>query len=220
MKLRGMVPAPKVIRDVVIIGGGGHAKVLASIILKLKDFRLLGYSDLKTNGVLICVPYLGRDEQTLSNYSPANTVVAIGVGKIGLNPIRQRIVESPSVVRFNLPEIISPSSIVNNAKVFAGAQVFDGVVVNAGATIGAFAILNTNSTIEHDVIIGEFTHIAPNVTICGEVQIGDNCMIGAGSVVIQGVNICANVLIGAGSVVLKDITQSGIYVGNPAKRIK
>lgn len=220
MKLRGMVPAPKVVRDVVIIGGGGHAKVLASIILKISDFRLLGYSDLKSNGVLICVPYLGRDEQTLSNYSPANTVVAIGVGKIGLNPIRQRIVESPAVVRFNLPEIVSPSAIVNNAKVYAGAQIFDGVVVNAGATIGAFAIINTNATIEHDVKIGEFTHIAPNVTICGEVEIGDNCMIGAGSVVIQGVKICENVVVGAGSVVLRDITQSGVYVGNPVKRIK
>ena len=43
--------------------------------------------------------------------------------------------------------------------------------------------------------------------------------IGSNSTILP-VNICSNVVIGAGSVVTKDITKSGKYAGNPAKRIK
>ncbi|MEM7381020.1 MAG: acyltransferase [Bacteroidota bacterium] len=52
-----------------------------------------------------------------------------------------------------------------------------------------------------------------------ETHIGDNVSIGSNATVLP-VNICDNVVIGAGAVVTKDITEKGVYAGNPAKRIK
>ncbi len=49
-------------------------------------------------------------------------------------------------------------------------------------------------------------------------KIGNNVSIGSNATILP-VNICDNTVIGAGSVVTKDIIESGIYVGNPARRI-
>ncbi len=50
-------------------------------------------------------------------------------------------------------------------------------------------------------------------------HIGNNVSIGTNSTILP-VNICDNVVIGAGAVVTKNITEPGIYVGNPAKKIR
>ena len=49
--------------------------------------------------------------------------------------------------------------------------------------------------------------------------IGNNVSIGSNATILP-VDICDNVVIGAGSVVTKNIIESGIYVGNPAKKIR
>jgi len=50
-------------------------------------------------------------------------------------------------------------------------------------------------------------------------QIGNHVSIGSNATILP-VNICDNVVIGAGAVVTKNITESGVYAGNPAKKLK
>lgn len=50
-------------------------------------------------------------------------------------------------------------------------------------------------------------------------QIGNNVSIGSNATILP-VSICDNVVIGAGAVVTKNITQPGVYAGNPAKKIR
>jgi len=50
-------------------------------------------------------------------------------------------------------------------------------------------------------------------------KIGNKVSIGTNSTILP-VNICDNVVIGAGSVVTKDITEPGIYAGNPARLLR
>jgi acetyltransferase-like isoleucine patch superfamily enzyme len=52
-----------------------------------------------------------------------------------------------------------------------------------------------------------------------ETKIGNNVSIGSNATILP-VNICDNVVIGAGSVVTKDIKESGIYAGNPARKLR
>ncbi|NOI82325.1 acyltransferase [Vibrio tubiashii] len=58
------------------------------------------------------------------------------------------------------------------------------------------------------------------VSTIAPVNIGDDCWIGARAIILPGVSITNRVIIGAGSVVTKSINESGIYAGNPAKKIK
>jgi acetyltransferase-like isoleucine patch superfamily enzyme len=90
----------------------------------------------------------------------------------------------------------------------------ENTIIRAGCKIGA------HNNIGHNCDIGLDTVIAAGVIINGGVKIGESCWISSGVMIKHYVNICHNVVIGLGSVVTKDITESGIYVGNPARFLK
>lgn len=205
---------------IVIIGGGGHAKVLISL-LKKTAFAIVGYSDKQNRGTILGIPYLGNDRilpDLIKEHKRCQA--SIGVGKIDASVLRFDLQQKFAALGIEFPVIISPDAIVNEEVLLGeGTVVFDGVVVNSGSEIGRACILNTNSTVEHDCRLGDNVHIAPGATLSGGVTIGHNTMIGAGATVIQSVTICEGCLLGAGSTVVKNITTPGTYVGIPAQRI-
>ena len=207
---------------IIVIGGGGHAKVIISILKKLKSYEVSGYIDKIDKGKILNVNYLGNDGITEGLFKEKNVKNAvIGIGHLKHTDTIQKIYAKLSKIGFSFPIIISPDSIVNeDVKISEGTVVMDGVIVNSGTKIGKFCILNTKSSIDHDCEIGNFVHIAPGVTLSGGVKIGNNSLIGSGATVIQYKTIEDNCIIGAGTVVVKDCLKSGTYVGIPARLSK
>jgi sugar O-acyltransferase (sialic acid O-acetyltransferase NeuD family) len=207
---------------IVVIGGGGHAKVVISV-LKKSAYDIVGYTDGHDRGALLGVPYLGNDgilPEFIKNHGQPFKAI-VGVGKIDVSSRRIALQKELGALGFDFPVIISPHAIVNEeVSLGPGTIIFDGVVVNSGTEIGKACIINSNSTVEHDCHIGENVHIAPGATLSGGVTIGDNCMIGTGANIIQSISICEECLIGAGSNVFRDITSPGIYMGTPARKIR
>jgi sugar O-acyltransferase (sialic acid O-acetyltransferase NeuD family) len=207
---------------IIVVGGGGHAKVVISILRKLETYRILGYTALKDRGSLLDAPYLGSDSE-LDALAPGNEKLnaVLALGQVGLGEPRYKLwtrLQSPSL---SFPLIISPDGTVNEGVSGGeGAVVMDGAVINSGASIGRGAIVNTNCTIEHDVVLADWVHVAPGATISGHVTVGRFSMIGAGATVIEGINIAAGCMVGAGATVVHDLTEQGTYVGSPARRIK
>lgn len=195
-------------KEVIIIGASGHGKVIADIIEKSGD-KVVGFldDDLTKAGVIgpvcDCVKY--KDKRFI-----------IGIGN---TEIRKRIADEYDDL--NYYTAIHPEAVIaNNAKISEGTAVMANAVINALATVGAHSIINTASVVEHDNIIGNFVHISPGAILCGGVTVGDQTHIGAGAVVRNNVTICGNTTVGCGACVVKDITESGIYIGVPAKPIK
>ena len=56
-------------------------------------------------------------------------------------------------------------------------------------------------------------------TLWSSTNVGNNVSIGTNATILP-VIICNNVVIGAGSVVTKNILEPGVYVGNPARKLK
>ncbi len=209
-------------QPIIAIGGGGHAKVVITILRKLKRFRTLGYTDLKDNGTVEGVPYLGSDRELAALAAgPEKPNAVLAVGQIGLGELRCDLWARLQPFALPFPLIISPDAIVNEG-VSGGeaAVVMDGVVINSGAKLGRGAIINTNSTIEHDVALADWVHVAPGATISGGASVGRFSMIGAGATVIEGIKISERCMIGAGATVVRDIIEPGVYVGSPARRIR
>ena len=207
---------------IVVIGGGGHAKVVISV-LKKCAYDIVGYTDRHDRGAILGVPYLGNDgilPEFIKNHGQRFKAI-IGVGKVDVSSRRITLQNELGALGFDFPVIISPQAIVNEeVRLGPGTVIFDGAVVNTGSEIGRACIINTNSTVEHDCHIGENVHIAPGVNLSGGVTIGDNCMIGTGANIIQSISICDECLIGAGSNVFRDISSPGIYMGTPARKIR
>ncbi|HKO18945.1 MAG TPA: acetyltransferase [Acidobacteriaceae bacterium] len=202
----------------VVIGGGGHAAVVICLLRKLQ-YQLIGYTDLKNNGLILGVPYLGPDDHLHAiAASTPNLRAAIGIGQIAEGKKRCSIVEGLSLSLAYFPPIVSPSAIVNESVTLGeGAVVMDGAIINPGASIGRGAIINTHSTVEHDAIVGDWAHIAPGATLCGNVHVGKFAMVGAGATVIEGVSIGSSCMIAAGATVVHTISTAGVYAGTPAR---
>jgi UDP-perosamine 4-acetyltransferase len=210
------------ISGIVVIGGGGHAKVVISILKKLKTYTILGYADRIDKGELSGARYLGTDSEIAGMVSRSEiTNGVLGVGQIGSGKSRYEIWRRLCSKLLAFPKIISPDAIVNDGVIADdGVVVMDGAIINTGAWLGIGVIANTHCTIEHDVRLEDWVHVAPGATVSGGVTVGRFSMIGAGATVIEGKRIGAEIVVGAGATVVSDLDEPGVYIGTPARRMK
>lgn len=205
----------------VLIGGGGHAKVLIAIVKKLDTYWIIGYTDQEDRGLVSDVPFVGSDKNLSGLADCGQLAVVLGVGQVGLGEARCELFARIQAPHLHFPAIVSPDAIVNQGvSIGDGTVVMDGAVINSDARIGCGAIVNTNTTIEHDVVLADWVHIGPGAVISGGAAIGRFSMIGAGATVIEGIHIADRCMVGAGAAVVNDLTEPGVYVGSPARRIK
>lgn len=205
-------------KKVVIIGAGGHAKVIADIIEKSGDIVYGFLDDNKEIGEKIVKNYKVLGNISECKYLQSDIKELYFVIAIGNNYIRKDIYERYTL---NYYTAIHPSCNLGiDVKIKEGTIIMPNVCINASSKIGKNCIINTGAIIEHDNDIQDYVHISPNVTICGTVQIGSCTHIGAGAIVKNNLSITDNCTIGAGAVVVKNIEEEGTYVGVPAKIVK
>jgi sugar O-acyltransferase (sialic acid O-acetyltransferase NeuD family) len=205
----------------VVIGGGGHAKVVLSILRKFPERRILGYTDMTDRGVILGAPYLGSDHDLASRAASGGFDGVLGVGQVGTGQKRRAIWSELRELALDFPPLISPHAVLNlEGMVGEASVVMDGAIIASGASLGRGVIANTNCTVEHDSLVSDWAHIGPGATLSGGVTVGRFSMIGAGATVIEGIKIAESCLVGAGATVVNDLTEAGVYAGCPARRIK
>jgi sugar O-acyltransferase (sialic acid O-acetyltransferase NeuD family) len=194
-------------KPVILVGGGGHARVLLGMLRRL-ELDVLGVVDPHHPVGIECqgVNVLGGDE-ALSAFSADQIELVNGIGSLpGDAGVRERLFRQFSTQGFYFKSVIDLQAFIAKDVVFAqGVQVMMGAIIQAGTQIAENCIINSGAIVEHDCRIGCHVHIAPGATLSGGVVVGDNVHIGTGAVVIQGIHIGSGSVIGAGSVVACDI---------------
>ena len=201
----------------ILIGGGGHARVLKSVIEAMGEGEgeIIGYTD--HHPTTLSLPYLGSDD-VIREYGVDKTALVNGVGSSGLPLLRQAVFLKFKRLGYVFRTLIHPSAMVApDAVVSEGAQIMPGAIINTGAVIGENAIINTGSIAEHDCKISAHVHIAPGVLLSGNVYVGRGVHIGLGARVIQNIKIGDETIIGAGAVVIRDLPASCRALGVPAR---
>ncbi len=195
----------------IIIGAGGHGKVIADTALK-NGYEKICFIDDNLKGDVMGVPVIGTSAD-IEYLNDGNTDFIIGVGN---NATRKEIAEKYQV---NWASLVHPSAqIASDVKIGKGSVIMANAVINVCATIGEHCIVNTGAIVEHDNVIENYVHLSPNTTLGGTVHIGALTHVGIGAIVKNNVKVCFDCVIGAGAVVVKDIEQSGTYIGVPAKK--
>ena len=193
----------------IIIGAGGHAKVVLDIAVK-NGYKDISFIDDNKKDCLGYKVLGGLDALNCLNKEKTDFVIAIGN-----NEVRKKIADAQ---KLNYVSLVHPSATIGlDVTIDVGTVVMAGAVVNPSAKIGKHAIINTGAIVEHDNIIEDFVHISPNATLGGTVTVKNSTHVGIGATVKNNISITNNVVIGAGAVVVKDIVESGVYVGVPAK---
>ncbi len=207
---------------ILLIGGGGHALSLISVIEATSEFVVAGIveSTKESNHKLLDYPILGTDQQLAELLKQIPTCV-IAIGQVKTADTRKKLFAQATLLAAKLPIIIAPNAqVASSAKIGKGTCIMHNCIVSHLSTIGDNTIINNKALIEHQATIGNHCHISTGVLINGGSSIGDECFIGSGTVVLQGISICKNTIVGAGSVVINNITEAGTYAGNPASKIQ
>lgn len=210
--------------EVIILGAGGHAKVLIEALRLAQPGIALGLLDPDRawhGRQILDVPVLGDDDllPSLAAESPELCFV-VGVGAIVASPHRRRLFDLAQGLGLRPFTVIHPAAIISpSAQIEAGAQILAGAVVNTEARIGANAIVNTRAVVEHNCQIQAHAHVATGACLAGGVQVDLEAMIGAGATLRQSIHVAAGAVVGAGAVVVRDVLQGETVVGVPAKAL-
>jgi len=199
-------------KPIILLGAGGHAKVLLDALSCSAD-EVLGYVSPDASSSVLGIDYLGNDESIL-RYAAEEVRLVIAVGDIGL---RQRLFDAFKARGYSFAPVIHPSAIISKDSVLGeGVQVMAGAVIQAGVRVQADVIINTRASIDHDCHIDAHSHMAVGAILAGDIGVGKRVLIGAGSTVIQGVHVGDDSVVGAGAVVIRDVPAGRTVVGVPA----
>lgn len=204
-------------RPLVILGAGGHAKVVVELIRAMDaGFRIVGLLDADpTPRTVAGAPVLGTDAllPELYNQGVRSAFVAIGD-----NGVRRRAAAAARGQGFELVNAISPRATVSpTARLGAGIAIMAGAVVNAEASLEDLVIVNTGAVVEHDARLGIAAHAGPGSVLAGNVEMEAEAFLGAGACAIPGVRIGAGAQVGAGASVVSDIPAGVLAYGVPAR---
>ena len=202
-----------------VVGGGGHAKVVIDIARCCGGFELTGVLDDRASllGRMVAgVPVIGTVDQ-LVELSPGFGGAIVAVGD---NRTRRALAGRVVATGLPLTSLIHPRACVAaSVRLEPGCVIMAGGVVNCDVVIGDGCIVNTGATIDHDCEIGAWAHVGPGAVLCGNISIGEETLIGAGARIIPGITIGARAVVGAGAVVVRNVSDGEKVVGVPARTI-
>jgi UDP-perosamine 4-acetyltransferase len=200
---------------VVIIGAGGHAKVVIELLEEDGRYELAGCTSQGGPGQVLGLNVLGDDSILPSLYAGGVRHAFVAVGN---NRARYDLIRHLRADGFHLVNAISRHAVISpRVRLGEGIAIMAGAVINAASDIGDGAVVNTGATVDHDCRIGECAHIAPGCTLAGCVTVGEGTFLGAGCRVIPNVLIGAWATVGAGAAVIRDIPEHTTAVGVPAR---
>jgi sugar O-acyltransferase (sialic acid O-acetyltransferase NeuD family) len=203
-------------KKLLIIGASGHGKVVADIALKMKKWEQISFlDDNESIESSLGIKVVGRTNEAIELINDYD--IFIGIGN---NATRQRIQEKLEIYGASIPVLIHPNTTLGGqVELGSGTVLMAGAVINCCTKIGRGCIVNTGSTIDHDNYIENYVHVSPGVHLAGTVHIGQGSWLGIGSAISNNISITNRCIVGAGSVVVKDITEPGVYVGVPVRRV-
>ena len=188
-----------------LFGYGGHAREVACQI----DQEVTFFVDDE---------YANNIAKPISEFNPEEYLMMVAVAD---SHDRKAIVDRlPKETKYFT--YIHPSVHIMDDNIEVGEGSFIGAnsILTTNIKVGKHALLNRGNHIGHDCFIGDYFSAMPNAVVGGNVWVDDKVYIGSCSNIREKIKIIANTTIGMNAAVVKNITESGVYVGVPAKKIK
>lgn len=209
---------------IVVIGAGGHARVVLDILFSIGAYEVVGVVALDGPSYIgrYNIAYLGKDDVLPALLESGEAALAaLGVGTVGDNHKRKDLFTRVKAIGYRFPPLIHPRAVVGgDLEQGEGLVVAAGATVNPGVICGTNVLINTGAVVDHDCRLGDHVHVAPGAVLCGGVRVGDTAHVGAGATIIQGLTIGEGAVVGAGAVVVRDVAPWTVVAGNPARVLR
>lgn len=214
--------ANAVTKKCVILGCGGHGRVVLDILMNAREVEIVGFVDSNPQVAgrrIDGVPVLGHPDDL--NRFRDEFEVNCAIVAIGNNGVRRGFADRIERLGLELINAIHPSAnLALNVSLGRNIVIAAGALVCAHCQIGDSVILNTGSLVDHESLIGTATHICPGARIAGRVTVESGAFVGIGATIIQSVRVGYESVVGAGAVVIDDVAPMTTVVGVPARPLR
>lgn len=202
----------------IILGAGGHAKVLLSLLQAIgRDVFGVCAPELTEQGIdrWRGIPVLNLSDDNLTAFPPDKVALVNGVGnQFG----RQWLFNKFKAQGYHFPTLIHPHAWVDPcAKLDEGVHVLAGAIIQVDTVIGKNVIINTRASVDHDCILEDHVHIAPGAILCGHVHVKQGAFIAAGATAVIGMHVGENAVAGAGVSIVRDIAPNYTVIPAPVR---
>ena len=169
-------------RSLLILGAGGHGKVVLDVAESMKCYEIIHFLD---DGKAVGEKVLGYQVVGKISecylYSGNYTDAIVALGK---NEVRLELTKRLKALGYHIPILIHSTSVVSrHANIKEGTVIMPQAVINADARIGTACIINTGAIIEHDCSVGDGSHIAYRAVLGGGAKVGCEVLVDIGSIV-------------------------------------
>lgn len=201
--------------SLVVLGGGGHASDVVSIIEALGQVSDVIVADDGTPNNR----FVGRTVRVSRDISAELIPGRRFVSGVGYPKPRTRLTERAFAANLMPAEpLVHPSAVIATAASIGAASVVGALCyVSALAQIGDHCYLGYGSKVGHDSVVGDYSSLMPGCFVGGDTRIGVGVLVGANATVLQGVSVGDHAVVGAGAVVLENVDAGATVVGNPAR---
>ncbi len=213
---------PKQLQKCVILGCGGHGRVVLDILMNAGCCDVVGFVDSnpqmagrRIDGLKVLG--LPDDLQRIRDRLGVNRAIIA----VGDNGARRGLADRLDAMGFELINAIHPSAnLARNVTLGRNIVIAAGALVCAHCQIGDSVILNTGCIVDHESLIGTATHICPGARLAGRVTMESGAFVGIGATIVQSIRVGYEAVVGAGAVVIEDVAPMSTVVGVPAREVK
>lgn len=168
-------------KRLLILGAGGHGKVVQEVALSLLDIDgkpLYEIVDFLDDNSKEAIGKMADFEKYKYEYQEA----FCGIGN---NTIRKQLLEQAEKLGYTVPVLIHPSAYVSKSAVIeAGTVVEPKAIVNANTIIHRGSIISIGAIVDHDAVVGEYVHVNTGAIIKAGAIVEGGRKLEAGEVVL------------------------------------
>lgn len=206
-------------QKVVILGGGGHAKMCIDILKQMKTYEIIGIIDrnIKIGTKVMGIPVITKDRDLDFKrlYNDGIRLIVIGIGAVKDHSMRDKVYKKLKKYGFYLPNIIHPKASIEASVIMGeGNQIMANAILGSDIRIQNNCIINSGAIVSHDSVLENNVHITPGAILAGGVFVGENSLIGMGSTIYLYVKIGKHVTIYNNCSITKDVPDNSIIKNN------
>jgi len=206
-------------QKVVILGGGGHAKMCIDIMKQMKTYEIIGIIDrnIKIGTKVMGIPVIAKDSDIDFKrlYNDGIRLIVIGIGAVKDHSMRDKVYKRLKKFGFYLPNIIHHKASIEASVIMGeGNQIMANAILGSDVIIQNNCIINSGAIVSHDSVLKNNVHIAPGAILAGGVFVGENSLIGMGSTIYLYVKIGKHVIIYNSCSITKNVPDNRIIKNN------
>jgi acetyltransferase EpsM len=215
-------------KNIIILGGLGNGSIIANAIehansMGFDEWIFKGYlNDRIPVGELIeKYPVVGELSDVSFFLENENNYFINTILRIDGQKERLKLLKNLKIPEDRMATFVHPSAYVApTVQLSPGTVIMPNVSLSPGTIFGKSCLVMVGAMVGHDNVIGDFCHIAAQATVGSYLKIGKGVHIGLNATIRENLSIGNYATVGMGAVLTKDVKESEIWVGNPAKFLR